>query len=45
MIADCLNNTNFICKENNQIIPRSQYCDGRVDCTDASDEPLTCGKS
>ena len=43
LIADCMNN-NFECEDGTQVVTRSRYCDGKVDCDDGSDEPQECSK-
>ena len=43
VFADC-SGANFVCHDQSQVVSRLKYCDGKVDCSDGSDEPLTCGK-
>ena len=42
MLIGCDAVTEFTCR-NGQCIPIRQECDGRLDCTDRSDEHNECG--
>jgi len=43
LILDC-DLLSFLCDNSSKVIPRASYCNGKVDCLDASDEPVECGK-
>ena len=40
----CSQAASFVCRDQRQVIDRVLYCNGRVDCEDASDEPAHCGE-
>ena len=40
----CSQTASFVCRDQRQVIDRVLYCNGRVDCEDASDEPAHCGE-
>ena len=44
IVIDCSDSVNFVCRDGSQLIARDGYCNGEVDCFDASDEPAVCGK-